>query len=80
MQVTQTLADGLKREFKVVVPAEEIASRADAQLEDMKDKVEEINEDGEEDKEKRHLRTPHSLPSRFSWLPMSPRRLHIRHS
>ena len=39
MQVTQTLADGLKREFKVVVPAAEIASRADAQLEDMKDKV-----------------------------------------
>ena len=39
MQVTQTLADGLKREFKVVVPAAEIASRADAQLEDMRGKV-----------------------------------------
>ncbi|QEN86757.1 trigger factor [Labrys sp. KNU-23] len=39
MQVTQTLADGLKREFKVVVPAADIASRADAQLEDMKGKV-----------------------------------------
>ncbi|WP_413987752.1 trigger factor [Labrys okinawensis] len=39
MQVTQTLADGLKREFKVVVPAADIASRADAQLEDMKTKV-----------------------------------------
>jgi trigger factor len=39
MQVTQTLADGLKREFKVVVPAAEIASRTDAQLEEMKGKV-----------------------------------------
>ena len=39
MQVTQTLADGLKREFKVVVPAADIASRTDAQLEDMKGKV-----------------------------------------
>jgi len=39
MQVTQTLADGLKREFKVVVPAADIATRADAQLEDMKTKV-----------------------------------------
>ncbi|WP_454813716.1 trigger factor [Labrys neptuniae] len=39
MQVTQTLADGLKREFKVVVPAADIATRTDAQLEDMKGKV-----------------------------------------
>jgi trigger factor len=39
MQVTQTLADGLKREFKVVVPAADLASRANAQLEEMKDKV-----------------------------------------
>lgn len=39
MQVTQTLADGLKREFKVVVPAADIATRTDAQLEDMKTKV-----------------------------------------
>jgi trigger factor len=39
MQVTQTLADGLKREFKVVVAAADLASRADAQLEEMKDKV-----------------------------------------
>jgi trigger factor len=39
MQVTQTLAEGLKREFKVVVPAADLASRANAQLEEMKDKV-----------------------------------------
>ena len=39
MQVTQTLAEGLKREFKVVVPAGDIATRAEAQLMDMKDKV-----------------------------------------
>jgi trigger factor len=39
MQVTQTLAEGLKREFKVVVPAADLASRANAQLADMKDKV-----------------------------------------
>jgi trigger factor len=39
MQVTQTLAEGLKREFKVVVPAADLASRANQQLEDMKDKV-----------------------------------------
>jgi len=39
MQVTQTLAEGLKREFKVVVPAGDIATRAEAQLLDMKDKV-----------------------------------------
>ena len=39
MQVTQTLAEGLKREFKVVVPAGDLASRVDAQLAEMKDKV-----------------------------------------
>src|SRR4051812_37160484 len=39
MQVTQTLAEGLKREFKVVVPAADLATRANAQLEEMKDKV-----------------------------------------
>jgi trigger factor len=39
MQVTQTLAEGLKREFKIVVPAADIATRADAQLSEMKDKV-----------------------------------------
>jgi trigger factor len=39
MQVTQTLADGLKREFKIVVPAADIATRADAQLSDMQGKV-----------------------------------------
>ena len=39
MQVTQTLAEGLKREFKIVVPAADIATRADAQLSEMKEKV-----------------------------------------
>jgi len=39
MQVTQTLAEGLKREFKVLVPAADLATRATAQLEEMKDKV-----------------------------------------
>jgi trigger factor len=33
MQVTQTAADGLKREFKVVVPADEIESRVKSRLE-----------------------------------------------
>lgn len=36
MQVTETLADGLKREFKVVVPAEELDSRLTRRLEEMK--------------------------------------------
>ena len=39
MQVTQTLAEGLKREFKVVVPATDLAARAEAQLAEMKDRV-----------------------------------------
>ncbi|WP_068316264.1 trigger factor [Polycladidibacter hongkongensis] len=39
MQVTETLAEGLKRELKVVVPAADLASRLDAYLLDMKDKV-----------------------------------------
>jgi trigger factor len=39
MQVTQTLSDGLKREFKVVLPAKDLADRLAAQLEDLKDKV-----------------------------------------
>ncbi len=36
MQVTETLAEGLKREFKVVVPASELDSRLVARLEEMK--------------------------------------------
>jgi trigger factor len=39
MQVTQTLSDGLKREFKVVLPAKDLADRLAAQLEDLKGKV-----------------------------------------
>jgi len=36
MQVTETLAEGLKREFKVVVPASELDSRLVARLEEIK--------------------------------------------
>jgi trigger factor len=36
MQVTETLAEGLKREFKVVVPASELDSRLNARLEELK--------------------------------------------
>ena len=32
MQVTETINDGLKREFKVVVPAADLASKADERL------------------------------------------------
>ncbi len=39
MQVTETLAEGLKRELKVVIPASELASRLDTYLEDLKGKV-----------------------------------------
>ena len=39
MQVTQTSAEGLKREFKVVLPAAELAAKLEAQIEDMKSKV-----------------------------------------
>ncbi len=39
MQVTETVAEGLKRELKVVVPASELATRLDAYLEDLKGKV-----------------------------------------
>jgi trigger factor len=39
MQVTETLAEGLKRELKVVIPASELASRLDTYLDDLKDKV-----------------------------------------
>jgi trigger factor len=39
MQVTETVADGLKHEFQVSVPASDIGAKADARLVDMKDKV-----------------------------------------
>lgn len=39
MQVTETLSQGLKREYAIVVPASDLASRLDAQLADMKMKV-----------------------------------------
>ena len=39
MQVTETLAEGLKHEFKVSVPASAIDAKVDARLVDMKDKV-----------------------------------------
>lgn len=39
MQVTETLAEGLKHEFKVNVSASDLDAKADAKLVDMKDKV-----------------------------------------
>ena len=39
MQVNETVADGLKREFKVSIPAADIGANADAQLADLKGKV-----------------------------------------
>ncbi|WP_034995832.1 trigger factor [Beijerinckia mobilis] len=39
MQVTETLSEGLKREYRVVLPAADIASRLDEQLQEMKAKV-----------------------------------------
>ncbi|KIZ39343.1 MULTISPECIES: trigger factor [Rhodopseudomonas] len=39
MQVKETVADGLKREFQISVPAADIEAKVDAQLVDMKDKV-----------------------------------------
>jgi trigger factor len=39
MQVTETLAEGLKHEFKVSVPASDLDAKADAKLIDLKDKV-----------------------------------------
>lgn len=39
MQVTETLAEGLKHEFKVSVPASDIDAKVDAKLVDLKDKV-----------------------------------------
>jgi len=39
MQVTETLSEGLKREFKVVVPAAELDAKVNARLEELKDRV-----------------------------------------
>jgi trigger factor len=39
MQVTETLAEGLKHEFQVSVPASDLDAKADARLVDLKDKV-----------------------------------------
>ena len=39
MQVTETLSDGLKRAYDVVIPASDLASKLDHELNDMKGKV-----------------------------------------
>ena len=39
MQVTETLNEGLKHEFKISVPASDLDAKAGAKLTDMKDKV-----------------------------------------
>jgi len=39
MQVTETLSEGLKRAFKVVLPVEDLAKKLDDELAEMKDKV-----------------------------------------
>jgi trigger factor len=39
MQVTETLNEGLKHEFKINVPASDLDAKADAKLVDLKDKV-----------------------------------------
>src|SRR3954462_13517476 len=39
MQVTETLAEGLKHEFQISVPASDLDAKADARLSDLKDKV-----------------------------------------
>ncbi|MCX7310511.1 MAG: trigger factor [Alphaproteobacteria bacterium] len=39
MQVTETVSEGLKREFKVVVPAADLATKADAKIDQLKDQV-----------------------------------------
>jgi trigger factor len=39
MQVTETLNEGLKHEFKINVPASDLGAKADAKLVDLKDKV-----------------------------------------
>ena len=39
MQVTETLAEGLRHEFQISVPASDLDAKADARLVDLKDKV-----------------------------------------
>jgi len=39
MQVTETATDGLKREFRVVVPASDLAAKVNEKLDDMKGRV-----------------------------------------
>ncbi len=39
MQVTETVSEGLKRQLKVIVPADELKSRVESKLEDLKTKV-----------------------------------------
>ena len=39
MQVTETLSEGLKREFQISVPASDLDAKADAKLVELKDKV-----------------------------------------
>jgi len=39
MQVTETVSDGLKREFKVVVPMAELATKVDTRLDELKGQV-----------------------------------------
>src|SRR4029079_4273637 len=39
LQVTETLVEGLKHEFKISVPASDLDAKADAKLVDLKDKV-----------------------------------------
>src|SRR6201999_4051012 len=39
MQVTETLAEGLKHEFQISVPASDLDAKADARLDDLKGKV-----------------------------------------
>ena len=39
MQVTETRSEGLKREYKVVLPADDLASRVESQLNEIKAKA-----------------------------------------
>ena len=39
MQVTETLSEGLKREYKVVIPASELDAKVNARLDELKDRV-----------------------------------------
>src|SRR4029078_8417219 len=39
MQVTQTLSEGLKREFRVVVPADELDTKVNTRLDELKGTV-----------------------------------------